>query len=58
VKPLAELFDVRRVQLAFAGKHFGDDALTAQLRGQIALLQAVLVEQNRSTPAGEALGTE
>jgi hypothetical protein len=44
-KPLAQLLDVRGVQLSFSGQHFGDNAFAAQLGGNVALLEPVLGEE-------------
>ena len=52
MKALAEFLYVRGIQLSFAGKHFGDDAFSAEVGGEVALLQAVLVEEK-----AEACGT-
>jgi hypothetical protein len=45
VESLAQQFDVRGVQLSFPGEHFGDYAFPAEVGSQIALLQAMLIEE-------------
>ena len=42
VESLAELLDVPGVQLALTGEHFGDNALSSQVRGDIAKWRDVI----------------
>jgi hypothetical protein len=42
MESLAEQLDVRGVQLALSGKHFGHYALSAEIRRNVPLSQAML----------------